>query len=71
VAKEYEEGEIEGEECHELRVGGWHAIAFAIHFWKLSAMERKTRNRETKDIRGGRSSLIHLLSRKFRASHPI
>jgi hypothetical protein len=31
VAEQEEEGEVDGEEGHELSVGGWHAVAFAEH----------------------------------------
>lgn len=31
---EEEEGEGGGEVEEELGVGGWHAVAFAVHFYK-------------------------------------
>ena len=36
MAEEEEERERKGEESRELRMGGRHAIAFAIHFCLIS-----------------------------------
>ena len=41
MPEEQKEGEREGEESDELSVGGWHAIALAVHFWKVSASRRR------------------------------
>jgi hypothetical protein len=71
MPEEEEEGEIEGEKCHELRVRRGHAVTLAIHFWRPSALKWQGTNREQKTVRGGLSSLINLLSKKFRTSHPI
>lgn len=35
VTEEKEEGEVDGEEGHELGVGRWHSIPLAEHFCKL------------------------------------
>jgi hypothetical protein len=42
VAKEQEEGEIEGEKGDELRMGGRHAVALAVHSCKLSVQRPDT-----------------------------